>query len=214
MKTWPENLFEFLGIESYKYCEKDDAMHGIVCALSNLESEDEKMLLMRYTCGYSDEMIAQKIGVSAKTVLRHLEHAKTILLQDTVRPLLVDGYNAGMMKVKKVFDLYDMHYYRIPIAVGFPEDKIRSALTKAGLNTVGDVMKLMPIIKQKVKGIGPSYDRTIKVRVADFERMQAVNNVTARKKMEQKLPYYNRKAMKSDQHVYRIRQGLSAQVVR
>lgn len=214
MKTWPENLFEFLGIESYKYCEKDDAMHGIVCALSNLESEDEKMLLMRYTCGYSDEMIAQKIGVSTKTVLRHLEHAKTILLQDTVRPLLVDGYNAGMAKVKKVFDLYDMHYYRIPITIGFPEDKIRSALTKAGLNTVGDVMKLMPIIKQKVKGIGPRYDRVIKLRIADFERMQAVNNVAVRKEMKQKLPYYNREAVKSDQHVYRIRQGLFTQVVR
>ena len=94
MKTWPENLFDFLGIESYQYCEKEDTMHGIVCALSNLEAEDEKMLLMRYTCGYTDEMIAKKIGVSTRTVLRHFEHVKAILLQDTTKPLLVDGYNA------------------------------------------------------------------------------------------------------------------------
>lgn len=214
MKTWPENLFDFLGIESYQYCEKEDAMHGIVCALSNLEAEDEKMLLMRYTCGYTDEVIAKKLGVCTKTVLNRFEHVKAILLQDTTKPLLVDGYNAGMAKVKKVFDLYDTQFHKIPIAIGFPEDKIRSALTKAGLTTVGDVMKLMPIIKQKVKGIGPSYDRVIKLRIAAFERMQAVNNVTARKKMEQKLPYYNREAIESNQHVYRIRQGLSVQVVR
>lgn len=214
MKTWPENLFDFLGIESYQYCEKEDAMHGIVCALSNLEAEDEKMLLMRYTCGYTDEVIAKKLGVCTKTVLNRFEHVKAILLQDTTKPLLVDGYNAGMAKVKKVFDLYDTQFHKIPIAIGFPEDKLRSALTKAGLTTVGDVMKLMPIIKQKVKGIGPSYDRVIKLRIAAFERMQAVNNVTARKKIEQKLPYYNREAIESNQHVYRIRQGLSVQVVR
>lgn len=214
MKTWPENLFDFLGIESYQYCEKEDAMHGIVCALSNLEAEDEKMLLMRYTCGYTDEVIAKKLGVCTKTVLNRFEHVKAILLQDTTKPLLVDGYNAGMAKVKKVFDLYDTQFHKIPIAIGFPEDKLRSALMKAGLSTVGDVVKLMPIIKQKVKGIGPSYDRVIKLRIAAFERMQAVNNVTARKKMEQKLPYYNREAIESNQHVYRIRQGLSVQVVR
>lgn len=200
MKTWPENLFEFLGIESYQYCEKEDAMHGIVCALSNLEAEDEKMLLMRYTCGYTDKIIAKKIGVSTRTVLRHLEHAKTILLQDTIRPLLVDGYDSGMTKVKKVFDLYNMHYYRIPITIGFPEDKIRSALMKAGLSTVGDVVKLMPIIRQKVKGIGPSYERTIKARVADFETVQIVTNVASRMKMKQKLPYYNRVAIKSNRY--------------
>lgn len=204
MKTWPENLFDFLGIESYQYCEKEDAMHGIVCALSNLEAEDEKMLLMRYTCGYTDEVIAKKLGVCTKTVLNRFEHVKAILLQDTTKPLLVDGHNAGMAKVKKVFDLYDTQFHKIPIAIGFPEDKIRSALTKAGLTTVGDVMKLMPIIKQKVKGIGPSYDRVIKLRIAAFERMQAVNNVTARKKMEQKLPYYSRVAIKPDRYLSSI----------
>lgn len=200
MKTWPENLFDFLGIESYQYCEKEDAMHGIVCALSNLEAEDEKMLLMRYTCGYTDEIIAKKIGVCTKTVLHRFEHVKAILLQDTTKPLLVDGYKAGMVKVKKVFDLYDTHYYRIPIAIGFPEDKIRSALMKAGLSTVGDVVKLMPIIKQKVKGIGPSYDRTIKVRVADFETVQIVTKIASRMKMKQKLPYYNRVATMPNQY--------------
>ena len=200
MKTWPENLFDFLGIESYQYCEKEDTMHGIVCALSNLEAEDEKMLLMRYTCGYTDEMIAEKIGVSTRTVLRRFEHVKAILLQDTTKPLLVDGYNAGMAKVRKVFDLYETQFHKIPLAVGFPEDKLRSALTKAGLSTVGDVVKLMPIIRQKVKGIGPSYDRTIKARVADFETVQIVTNVASRMKMKQKLPYYNRVAMKSNRY--------------
>ena len=105
-----------------------------------------------------------------------------------------------MAKVRKVFDLYETQFHKIPLAVGFPEDKLRSALTKAGLSTVGDVVKLMPIIRQKVKGIGPSYDRTIKARVADFETVQIVTNVASRMKMKQKLPYYNRVAMKSNRY--------------
>lgn len=106
--------------------------------------------------------------------------------------------------MKEVFDLYDTQFHKIPLAVGFPEDKLRSALLKAGLSTVGDVVKLMPVIRQKVKGIGPSYDRTIKARVADFKTVQIVTNVASRMKIKQKLPYYNRVAIKPNRYLSSI----------
>ena len=49
-----------------------------------------------------------------------------------------------------------------------------------------------------------SYDRTIKARVADFETVQIVTNVASRMKIKQKLPYYNRVAMKPERYLSSI----------
>lgn len=69
MKIWPFNLLDFLEVETQ--AKKDDLLAGIVLAMSNLEKQDEKILLLYFTCGYTVDEIAKKL-VFAKQLCQGL----------------------------------------------------------------------------------------------------------------------------------------------
>lgn len=168
MKTWPNNLLSFLEIET-KSDNKEDLNAGIVLALANLEKQDEKILLLYFTCGYTVDEIAVKASVCKATVSRALTRCKSILRSATVRPLLEYGKTFGVAKIRQLFSVQEKNYKIVPVSHAFPEPSISKSLQKAGLLTLGDIERVQPIIEQKVHGIGKKYNQTIALRIHDYK---------------------------------------------
>lgn len=162
MKTWPENLYEFVGITIS--CEADDLYHAIVTATSVLDRDDWKMLLMRFTCGYSNDEIASKAGVSKQTVKNHFVHIREALRSATVLPLLQYGYTEGMKRVHAIFLDWEDNAGNVPVDVAFPEPCISNALIKADVSVCSEIKE----DPESIKGIGPKSAATIKDRIADL----------------------------------------------
>lgn len=169
MNTWPENLLEFMNINTK--IELKDRLHGIVCATVGMPDQDYKALMMRFTCGYDDVVIAARLGISVKTVKASLQRAKDYLNQSTVRPLIELGYLNGMNIIHSIFSVWEKEYGVIPVDVAFPEAQIRSALLKSGITTVEE----LPADTISIRGIGSSYAEVIKQRIKDLNGISCFN---------------------------------------
>lgn len=175
MKIWPDNLLSFLEIDT-KAENKDDLNAGIVLAFSNLEKQDEKILLLYFTCGYTVDEIATKVNVCKATVSRSLNRCKVILRSASVRPLLEYGRTFGIAKIRQMYLVQEKNYKIVPVTKAFPEPNISKSLQKAGLLNLGDVERVQPIIEQKVKGIGKKYNDTIALRLFDYKSVSMSRN--------------------------------------
>lgn len=177
MKIWPFNLLDFLEVETQ--AKKDDLLAGIVLAMSNLEKQDEKILLLYFTCGYTVDEIVRKVGVCKATVSRALARCKKVLRSQNARVLIQYGHARGLQLLKTDFLRKEMNYKCIPTQQAFPEPIVCKALLSNGLRTLGDVERVCPILTQKVKGIGKKYQALIKLRLFDYS---AVTKVRTQKK--------------------------------
>ena len=166
MKIWPFNLLDFLEVETQ--AKKDDLLSGIVLAMSNLEKQDERILLLYFTCGYTVEEIAKKVGVCKATVSRALTRCKKLLRSQNARALIQYGHAKGIQLLRTDFLRKEMNYKCIPTQQAFPEPIVCKALLSNGLRTLGDVERVCPILTQKVKGIGEKYQALIKQRIFDY----------------------------------------------
>ena len=175
MKTWPNNLLSFLEIET-KAENKDDLNAGIVLAFSNLEKQDERILLLYFTCGYTVDEIATRVNVCKATVSRSLNRCKVILRSASVRPLLEYGRTFGIAKIRQMYLVQEKNYKIVPVTKAFPEPNISKSLQKAGLLNLGDVERVQPIIEQKVKGIGKKYNDTISLRLFNYKSVSMSRN--------------------------------------
>ena len=167
MKIWPFNLLDFLEVETQ--AKKDDLLAGIVLAMSNLEKQDEKILLL-----YTVDEIARKVGVCKATVSRALARCKKVLRSQNARVLIQYGHARGLQLLKTDFLRKEMNYKCIPTQQAFPEPIVCKALLSNGLRTLGDVERVYPILTQKVKGIGEKYQALIKLRLFDYSTVTKV----------------------------------------
>lgn len=174
MNVWPYNLFEFLDINT-RSTDKEDVMHAIVCATSSLPEQEWRALLLRFTCGYDDHLIAKKVDVTPRTVQNMLERAKNMLTSAPASILLCFGYSAGMKLVKSLLNGRSENPLAVPIEIAFPEQPLQTYLMNANFECMADVKEMSDKELLAIRGIGKKYLEAIRERESDFSRMQRVN---------------------------------------
>ena len=172
MKIWPFNLLDFLEVETQ--AKEDDLLAGVVLAMSNLEKQDERILLLYFTCGYTVDEIAKKVDVCKATVSRTLARCKKVLRSQNARVLIQYGHTKGIQLLKTDFLRKEMNYKCVPVQQAFPEPIVSKALLSSGLRTFGDVERVYPILIQKVKGIGKKYQALVQQRIFDYSSVTEV----------------------------------------
>lgn len=174
MKVWPYNLFEFLGV-NMKSTDREDMMHAIVCAMSDLPEQEWKVTLLRFTCGYDNDLIAKRVGVTSRTVKNILMRVKDMLTSEPASLFMCFGYTAGMKLVKNLFNGRSANYLSVPIEVAFPEQPLQSYLLKANFECVADIEELGESELLSIRGIGRKYLEIVNERKEDFVRMDNAN---------------------------------------
>lgn len=167
MSVWPDNLLNFVGIESE--CNKrDELIHGIVLSMTDLSAQEWRVTLLKFTCGYSEELIADKIGVVKKTVFAILKRVKQRLSEKPACFLLRYGYREGMKHAKQTFSEWESEPRNLPIQRACFEPALTAAVMKEHLNLKKlDCMTDKEILE--IHGVGCKYLKEIRERLQDLK---------------------------------------------
>lgn len=167
MSVWPDNLLNFVEIES-KCDNRDEQIHGIVLSMTDLSAQEWRVTLLKFTCGYSEELIADKIGVVKKTVFAILKRVKQRLSEKPACFLLRYGYREGMKHAKQTFSGWESEPRNLPIQRACFEPALTATVMKEHLNLKKlDCMTDKEILK--IHGVGCKYLKEIRGRLQDLK---------------------------------------------